>query len=143
MESAPLAARGGGRPGRPAAGERPLGGLGLPKVGRRRRKMATVSARLRPAKWREHRVPGCNGSGSAQDACARCGRARGGARWSSSAPACFLRFSLNLREGNADPVSQSVPSRHPKLGFELYVSRPVFPEPCGRGSSSPERVGPN
>nr|XP_025717053.1 uncharacterized protein LOC112815345 [Callorhinus ursinus] len=99
---------GSGTPGQAVAGGRLSLGPGPPRAGRHR-KMAAASARLRPAKWRECRVPGWSGAGRARGACAR--------RWAG--PRCVARAAApglppESREGSA----VAAPSQFRKLGSE-------------------------
>lgn len=144
----PGRARGGVRPagGGWAAGHRaklcPEGvrlslGSGPPRAGRHR-KMAAASARLRPAKWRECRVPGWSGAGRARGACAR--------RWAG--PHCVAWAAapgspLQSREGSAVPAPSESPElgpewRSPQCALARFRSSPARPPPARKESA---RVG--
>ncbi|KAF3829666.1 hypothetical protein GH733_003930 [Mirounga leonina] len=126
---------GSGTPGQAVAGGRLPLGPGPPRAGRHR-KMAAASARLRPAKWRERRVPGWSGAGRARGACAR--------RWAG--PRCVARAAapglpLASREGGAVPASSEVP----EPGSERRGPPRVLACVCGatwRGFSQPVKSRP-
>lgn len=128
---------GSGTPGQAVSGGRLSLGSGPPRAGRHR-KMAAASARLRPAKWRECRVPGWSGAGRARGACAR--------RWAG--PHCVAWAAapgspLQSREGSAVPAPSESPElgsewRSPQCALARFRSSPAGPPPARKESA---RVG--